>query len=341
MIELPKFVRRIKTRGRYYYYYQEGRECKNKPEGQRVRIKAEPHEPEFWQIVARLNGEPPPQSAKGTFTALIEDYRKSPEYASLKPKTRVDYDRYMKVIEEAWGNLKVRGVKSRHVLELRDRFAQTPAKANHLIASLSILIVWGIPREYAEINPCQSVKKLKTGKGYAPWSWEAIDHFRQHAHPYMWQAAALALYTGQRKGDCLKMKWSDVNNGVLSVVQGKTEKAVWVPIHRDLQTVLSQIERRSVFILTTSKGQPWASGFQASWRRQMDKPEMANLKEQGLVFHGFRKSAVVFLLEAGCTDAQVSAITGQTREMVEHYSLMVNQRRLAKEAILKWENDAK
>jgi len=52
------------------------------------------------------------------------------------------------------------------------------------------------------------------------------------------------------------MKWSDVNNGVLSVVQGKTQKAVWVPIHRDLQTVLSQIERRSVFILTTSKGQP-------------------------------------------------------------------------------------
>jgi len=68
---------------------------------------------------------------------------------------------------------------------------------------------------------------------------------------------------------------------------------------------------------------------------------MADLKEQGLVFHGFRKSAVVFLLEAGCTDAQVSAITGQTREMVEHYSLMVNQKRLAKEAILKWEKDGK
>jgi len=28
----------------------------------------------------------------------------------------------------------------------------------------------------------------------------------------------------------------------------------------------------------------------------------------------------VTLLEAGCTDAEVSAITGQTRQMVEHYA---------------------
>jgi hypothetical protein len=50
-----------------------------------------------------------------------------------------------------------------------------------------------------------------------------------------------------------------------------------------------------------------------------------------------RKSAVVFLLEAGCTDAEAAAITGQSREMIEHYSIMVNQRKLATAAILKWE----
>ena len=49
----------------------------------------------------------------------------------------------------------------------------------------------------------------------------------------------------------------------------------------------------------------------------------------GVTTQGVRK--------AGATDAQVSAITGQTRQMVEHYGLMVNQRRLARDAILKWE----
>ncbi len=70
-----------------------------------------------------------------------------------------------------------------------------------------------------------------------------------------------------------------------------------------------------------------------------EKAGMKEIKDQGLVFHSLRKSAVVFLLEADCTDAEVSAITGQTRQMVEHYSKQVNQRRLASEAILKWERN--
>ena len=63
---------------------------------------------------------------------------------------------------------------------------------------------------------------------------------------------------------------------------------------------------------------------------------MAELRRRRLVFHGFRKSAVVFLLEAGCSDAETASITGQSRDMVEHYAKQVNQRRLAA-AILKWE----
>ena len=44
------------------------------------------------------------------------------------------------------------------------------------------------------------------------------------------------------------------------------------------------------------------------------------------------------LLEAGCTDAEVAAITGQSHQMIEHYSKQVNQKKLASTAILKWEN---
>jgi integrase len=61
------------------------------------------------------------------------------------------------------------------------------------------------------------------------------------------------------------------------------------------------------------------------------------IRERGLVFHGLRKSAVVTLLEAGCSDAEVAAITGQSRQMVEHYARLVNQEHLARSAILKWE----
>lgn len=64
---------------------------------------------------------------------------------------------------------------------------------------------------------------------------------------------------------------------------------------------------------------------------------MKPIREAGLVFHGLRKSAVIRLLEAGCSDAEVGAITGQSRTMVEHYGRQVSQRKLAASAILKWE----
>ena len=49
------------------------------------------------------------------------------------------------------------------------------------------------------------------------------------------------------------------------------------------------------------------------------------------------KNAVNALLEVGCTIAEVSAITGQTHQVVEHYAAKVNRRKLGKAAILKFE----
>jgi hypothetical protein len=68
-------------------------------------------------------------------------------------------------------------------------------------------------------------------------------------------------------------------------------------------------------------------------RRDALKP----LREAGRVFHGLRKSAVVFLLEAGSTDAEAAAITGLSRQIVEHYARQVNQKKLAAVPGLKWE----
>ena len=90
-------------------------------------------------------------------------------------------------------------------------------------------------------------------------------------------------------------------------------------------------------LLTNTRGQPWTKcGFKASWQKALRGP-LAPIREAGLVFHGLRKSAVVMLLEVGCTTAEVQAITGQSMQMVAHYAKQVNQKTLAASAILKWE----
>ncbi len=231
------------------------------------------------------------------------------------------------------------GVEARHVLALRDGWSDTPAASNYLVRALSAMFSWSIPRGYRSDNPCRHVRKLKGGEGYEPWSWEHILHFREHvSKPELWWAAALALYSGQRQSDDIAMLWSDVADELMSVVQEKTGKKLRIVMHRDLRAVISDIPRRATTILSNTRGRSWTSdGFRTSWGKELDREIMSPLREAGLVFHGLRKSAVVFLLEAGCTDAEVSAITGQSRQMVEHYARQVNQKKLAASAVLKWE----
>lgn len=252
----------------------------------------------------------------------------------------------------SWGDLQVSGVEPKHVVKLRDARASKPADANNLLRTLSALFTWCALRGWRPDNPCRLVPKLKIGEGWAPWPWEAIEYFRQNARCDLWEAAALALYSGQRLSDVLVMRWPNIEGRLISVVQGKTGKRLWVPIHRELKRVLTGIETRqqneagnvvalqslSGAILTNSRRTAWTrDGFKAAWQEELNRPEMAAMRQHRLVFHGLRKSAVVFLLEAGCSDAETAAITGQSRDMVEHYAKQVNQKKLAASAILKWE----
>lgn len=72
---------------------------------------------------------------------------------------------------------------------------------------------------------------------------------------------------------------------------------------------------------------------------QIQKATIVERKKLGLdaySLHGFRYSAASELAEAGCTDHQIAAITGhKSLSMVQKYSKGASQKRLAKQAQLK------
>ena len=333
---LPDGVMRTFSKGREYYYFQSGRGSADP--GPRTRLPGAPPSPEFWAEYARLSGhDVPPQlrPGAGTFTALIADYKRSPEWRAKADSTRQLNEHHLKIIAEILGDKQVERLRASHVLQLRDKIAAegTLRKADHIVSMLSAIIAWGIPREYAEVNPCREIGKLSGGDGWAPWEKADIDYARENLPVRLWHAAALALHSGQRQGDLIRMDWSMIREGVLHVRQEKTGTRLWIPLHRDLAAVLETIPRVSTRILTNASGRPWQSGFKASWQDIMNTPAFAPFRERRLVFHGLRKSAVNTLLEAGCTEAQVSAITGQSLEMIRHYSRMVDRRKLARAAV--------
>ena len=342
MIALPEHVFRVRAKGKDYFYFQPGRGTLNA--AKRVRLPDDPVSPEFWQVYEQLTGQVQPVAPTpnaGTVDALIAAYKVSPEFHKRKPRTQDEYSRHMWTISKILGPLNVRTIRPKHVLQLRDSFADTPTKADHIVAMLSTLIGWGVPRDFADSNPCRDIGDLADSEGYPPWEWEDVEYASANLPSHLWHVAALALFTGQRQSDVLRMDWNAISGGEIAVKQDKTAKTLWIPLHSELRPVLETIPRLSTRILTNSRGLPWASGFKAAWQGAMNAPTFKQFRERRLVFHGLRKSAVCMLLESGCTDGEIAAITGQSREMIQHYSIMVNQRRLARSAILRWEGARK
>lgn len=331
---LPDYVFRVVSRGQVYLYFQRGRGTP--VAGPRVRLPDDPQSIEFWTAYRKLAGldqDNPKAVNPKSFAALIEAFKASPEFVEKSASTQRQYGRHCELFGKWWGKLEVSGLLPAHVLKARDTMRDTPAEANAVIRSLSVLLSWSVPRGFRSDNPCEHVRKLKTGDGWDPWPWELIEWARDNCPPWMWHSIALAVYTGQRQGDVLTMRRSSRTDNLIAVKQSKTGVDLLIPVHRELAAVIAEMPTDALTYLSRN-GRQWnQESFRTAWRREVPK----KIKEAGLVFHGLRKSAVVTLLEAGCTDAEVAAITGQSRQMVEHYARKVNQQHLAKRAILRWE----
>lgn len=312
--------------------YQKGRGTKSA--GPRIRLPNDSNSAEFYRAYAQACGVQPTEPTK-TVDKLIVAYRASREWTQLAASTRRDYERYLARISAAWGRLDPASIEPHHVVSLRDVYSDAPGAANALVRSLSALLSWGVPRNWRKDNPCRDIPKYALGDGAQPWSWEVIKRAELGLPAHMWQAAALALYTGQRQSDVLGMQCAAIRDGRISVKQDKTNKELTISVHRNLQAILSIIGiDRDGSVLRNTRGLEWTGdGFRASWATAKSNiPEL-----EGFTFHGLRKSAVVFLLEAGCTEAETAAITGQTMQMVAHYAKGVNQQKLAAAGMLKWE----
>ena len=331
-VDLP-YLEKNKAFGRVYFNYRRG--------GLRLALPRDPSSQEFMDAYRRIHegfekDKAAPVIAPDSIAALIISFKKSSEYAALKPSVKSLYVYNLDLVRTKLGKFPAKSLTRRVLLEWRDQFIENPAKANNLMSAISRLYSFGIDRGLVMQNPLLGVKRLKIGE-WRPWTAQEIETFRASAPEPMRLALALALYTGQRLGDVIKMRWNQIKDGGIEVIQQKTGTKVWVPLHRDLESMLSQItDKKAVTILASSTGRP----FKADHLKHQfkDATRKAGLPDD-LVFHGLRKTAAVRLAEAGCTTEQIKSITGhRTDEMAAHYTKQANQKVLARAAMGKFED---
>jgi integrase len=169
----------------------------------------------------------------------------------------------------------------------------------------------------------------------------------------MQQALILALHTGQREGDLLRLPWSAYNGKSIQLRQGKSRKGqklgpvVEIPCTASLRSMLDKMERVSPVILTTKTGRSFKKRyFIRSWSAVMENAGLATVQfphmegATKLHFHDLRGTTVTLLSEAGCTPQQIATITGHSlrtvHQIMERY--LARTKGLAEQAIENFEN---
>lgn len=325
---LPKHVRRKVAKGRTYYYFDTGQ----KDDGKAI-LKRLPdlRSPDFGRMLsAAQSGRTRRSNIKGILTIadLADLYEKSPDFRKLAETTRRSYESNFEKLRKRLGIAPANELTPQDVRLVHDEMADYTGAANQFVRVLGSLYSWGRKRGHVSAKPTEGVELFEESP-HEPWpEWLLEEALGDEA---VRLPVALLYYTAQRIGDVCRMRWSDVRDGVISVKQEKTGKALAIPFHAELAKLLAIAPKDALTILA-------ADGRKMRERVLRTQLQAWALKRgQHVVPHGLRKNAVIALLECGCSVAETSAISGQTLKIVEHYAKQRNQAKLAGAAILRWE----
>jgi integrase len=275
----------------------------------------EPGTPEFMssynEAISRKVVPP-----RGTLLSVLQQYQASEDFRALADSTRRSYVPLITRIEKRFGDFPLSALTDRRsrgiFMGWRDQLAASAGRrqADYAWAVLARLLSWSFDRGLVAANPCERGGRLYRGGGRAEKIWTAADEaaFLERAPAHLHLPLLLALWTGQRQGDLLRLPWSGYNGTHIRLRQSKTGTRVVIPIGEPLKVKLDATLKRSTIILTNSDGKPWTSdGFRASWGKACKTVGVV-----GVTFNDLRGTAVTRLAVAGCTEAEIATITGHS-----------------------------
>jgi integrase len=335
-----KYLRHKSAKGRDYWYFDTGQVDER---GRRILTPLPPKRSlEFGGSYARALAARTSRLQRRaylSFDELIRRYEKSPEFRKLAENSKKTYSRYLAVANEllrtsAGQSPPAAAIEPRDVLRVRDKLASTPGAANATIRAVAAMYAWAINPAigYAKDNPARPVQQFDAEGEHEPWPAELLE--LALADPRIRLPVALLYFLGQRIGDTVKMSRRALSGDSIDVVQQKTGTPLQIQLHRQLAAILdADAPRDAVMFLVNEQGKPLTEG---AVRQRIQA--WARSHGHHVVPHGLRKNAVNALLEAGCSTAEVSAITGQDLKTIEHYAKRRNQVLLGRSAIAKLED---
>jgi integrase len=273
---------------------------------------------------------------------LLAAWQTSPEWRALKPSTQAGYVTYAAHLL-GMQHVDMRRITRREMTDIRNALARVRGNgaATGFVRAASAMFGWAIENGWLDHSPMHKVKRLAGGTLPA-WTPEEAALAIQHLPEHLRRPVVLALYTGQRRIDLIRMPWNSYNGHSIRLTQQKTGTPLVIPVHPTLKVELDAWRRlaTSTLILTNRFGLPWRD---SNLSKQIGDA-LARIPRfpAGRNIHGLRKLAAASLAEAGCTINEIAAVTGhKSLGMLRLYTASADQERLAGAAIVRWGTNAK
>ena len=319
-----------------------------------------PGSPAFMRAYNAAMEAPRKARVTGTLQSVIDGYQRSQSFTKLGSRTKIDYQRHIGKIERAQlvnkgpllGTYPLEAIDDpkirRRLLDWRDKMgASAPRQADATLAVLRVILEWARDRGEISNNHATRPKKLyKADRSEKLWLPEHIDAFRAVAPPSILLAFELALATGQRKSDLLRLGWSSYDGTEIRFRQSKRKRLIIQPVTAHLKAILDseRANARTTTILSHN-GKPWVfnkAGQPVHFDHQWRKATLAAGLD-GLHMHDLRGTACTKLAEAECTPSEIAAMLGWTvttvNQMLDTYQAMTAN--LSSSAVAKLERRAR
>jgi integrase len=230
-----------------------------------------------------------------TLNELFDRYERD-HIPKIAPRSQRDYRRHLDKLRSEFGIFEPSDIKPRDV----GRHLDVPKgriHRNKQIMVLAHVFSLAIGRWFIDgvtVNPCVNVARNESHPRDRYVADEEYLAVYRHAPLRVQMAMDLALLTGQRQGDILRLKWEQISSNGIFFQASKTGKRIIIEPSTYLGYVLARAKREinrgpQEYVIETRNGKPYTGdGFRGKWRRAMRMAMRAKALQSTFTFHDLR-----------------------------------------------------
>lgn len=219
-------------------------------------------------------------------------------FPTLARRTQVDCLRHVQTLKDLWGDVPADQLTARMIGQwMNGGPAHGKIQRGKIVSVLATMYKYAVGEWFiVDSNPTRDLRFPKAKHRTRYITDEEFSAVKAIASHRLRAAMDLALLTGQRQGDLLKMRWDhiDVNERLIHLRQGKTGKRFAIRITEPLEEVLVRCKRMTpalprAYVLRTKDGERYTSeGFRAMWQRTIKKAVAVGAIKEPFTFHDIR-----------------------------------------------------